>query len=301
MGRNVSRARQIRTAAVATVASAAAVAGLVGVAGAIGQTSHASTSASGYGYGYNGGGGYGYGYGYSDTPPTSAGPTSSTGSPTPSSSTSASPSASPTASGNPAAGIKITLTISRQFVTLGTRVTLFGTVTRNGVAVANAPVVITEKYSDGKVVPLGLFNTDSSGRYSHIDRPLYIGNITAKVFGVGSNTVPSRVILDYRRTKTSTSGGLLSVATSTHPGFYTGPNRQERVQLLLTDSRGHQKRVLALINAGKRQNAASEGQGINPINFKNIDLGHGTFYIVVKVLGTPVNTGASTKVFKVKL
>jgi len=270
MGRNVSRARQIRTAAVATVAAAAAVAGLVGVAGAIGQTSHASTSATGYGY-------------------SSPAPTNSTASP------------SPTASGNPAAGIKITLTISRQFVTLGTRVTLFGNVTRNGVAVANAPVVISEKYSDGKVVPLGLFNTDSSGKYSHIDRPLYIGNITAKVFGVGSNTVPSRVILDYRRTTTSTSGGLLSVATSTHPGFYTGPNRQERVQLLLTDSRGHQKRVLALINAGKRQNAASEGQGINPINFKDIDLGHGTFYIVVKVLGTPVNTGASTKVFKVKL
>ena len=113
--------------------------------------------------------------------------------------------------------------------------------------------------------------------------------------------MPVRVIVGYRRITTSVSNGVLSLTTSTHPGFITSPSRQERVELLLTDSRGNQEAVLALVNAGPRQSAPSEGQGINPITFRNIKLGHGTFYVVVKVLGTPVNTGAATKPIKVTL
>jgi len=92
----------------------------------------------------------------------------------------------------------------------------------------------------------------------------------------------------------------VNVAGSTIPGFITGPNRQERVQLLEVDSHGRQLRVLALVNAGARHSRPGYAQGLNDVRFR-VRLSAGTHRLVVRVIGTPVNTGAPSKQLVVRV
>jgi len=185
------------------------------------------------------------------------------------------------------------------FVHLGTQVVYAGRLTRGGVPLAGVPVLHTESYVDGRSAGLGATPSRADGSFSFTNRPLYNGTVTASAAGVAVSS-PSRVIIAFTGLTTSITGGAVNVAGSTVPGFITGPNRQERVQLLEVDSHGRQLRVLALVNAGARHSRPGYAQGLNDVRFR-VRLSAGTHRLVVRVIGTPVNTGAPSKQLVVRV
>jgi len=282
-----------RAAALTAVAAGAAATLAFGVAGAVGS---GAKPFAGGGFGYNCGGGYGYGY----TCPTSNPSTSAT---TPSRTAPASASATPTGTATAAPRFAVTLATDGIFVKLGQLTTFSGTVTRNGLFVGGQSVQLFETYSDGKIVSLGVAQTAANGTYSLTVRPLYIGNVVAVSNGAASTIVPSRVTVTYRTARASrNSRGKLIVHAETRPGFITSSSRQERVQILLVDRVGHQLRQLAIVNAKQRSFFPGEAQGTNAIDYtSSFPLTKGTYRIVVKVIGTPVNTGASSSAVTVNV
>jgi len=202
--------------------------------------------------------------------------------------------ASPAATAVPAVPpLALTLTGGPVFVRLGTTVTFSGRVTRGGVALNAALVTLTVRYSDGADKPLGVATTRSDGGFSLRNRPLYNGTVTAEVMGA-TVSVPSRVVLTYAALRSRASGRSVTVTASTTPGFVTGPGRAERAQLVEVDTRGRRLRVLSTVNAASRRNAAGQAQGLNDIRFR-VTLSPGQHRLVVKVIGTPVNTGAKSR------
>ncbi len=203
-------------------------------------------------------------------------------------------SAQPTLPG-PAVGLS--LVNSKTFISLGQLSTFTGTLTRGGAPAAGQQVQLFERYADGKIVSLGLTTTGPAGSYLLTVRPLYVGDVTAVGLGVTSNTVPSRVTVTYRSAKASRDRkGHLVVKAETRPGFITSSTRQERVQILLVDARGRQIKQLAIVNAAQRRFFAGEAQGTNGISYtSSYVLRRGSYRVVVKVVGTPVNTGASSR------
>ena len=203
-------------------------------------------------------------------------------------------SAQPTLPG-PAVGLS--LVNSKTFISLGQLSTFTGTLTRGGAPAAGQQVQLFERYADGKIVSLGLTTTGPDGSYLLTVRPLYVGDVTAVGLGVTSNTVPSRVTVTYRSAKASRDRkGHLVVKAETRPGFITSSTRQERVQILLVDARGRQIKQLAIVNAAQRRFFAGEAQGTNGISYtSSYVLRRGSYRVVVKVVGTPVNTGASSR------
>ncbi len=282
-----------RAAALTAVAAGAAATLAFGVAGAVGS---GAKPFAGGGYGYNCGGVYGYG----NACPTSNPSTSAT---TPSGTASASASATPTGTATAAPRFAVTLATDGIFVKLGQLTTFSGTVTRNGLFVGGQSVQLFETYSDGKIVSLGVAQTALNGTYSLTVRPLYIGNVVAVSNGAASTIVPSRVTVTYRTARASrNSRGKLIVHAETRPGFITSSSRQERVQILLVDRVGHQLRQLAIVNAKQRSFFPGEAQGTNAIDYtSSFTLTTGTYRIVVKVIGTPVNTGASSSAVTVNV
>jgi len=282
-----------RAAALTAVAAGAAATLAFGVAGAVGS---GAKPFAGGGFGYNCGGGYGYGY----TCPTANPSTSAT---TPSRTAPASASATPTGTATAAPRFAVTLATDGIFVKLGQLTTFSGTVTRNGLFVGGQSVQLFETYSDGKIVSLGVAQTAANGTYSLTVRPLYIGNVVAVSNGAASTIVPSRVTVTYRTARASrNSRGKLIVHAETRPGFITSSSRQERVQILLVDRVGHQLRQLAIVNAKQRSFFPGEAQGTNAIDYtSSFTLTKGTYRIVVKVIGTPVNTGASSSAVTVNV
>lgn len=285
-----------RAAALTAVAAGAAATLAFGVAGAVGSS---AKPFDGGGYGYNCGGGYGYGYACPTASPSSSATTSASASA--SGTASASASASPTATAAPR--FAVTLATNGIFVKLGQLTTFSGTVTRNGLFVGGQSVQLFETYSDGKIVSLGVAQTALNGTYSLTVRPLYIGNVVAVSNGAASSIVPSRVTVTYRTARASrNSRGKLIVHAETRPGFITSSSRQERVQILLVDRVGHQLRQLAIVNAKQRSFFPGEAQGTNAIDYtSSFKLTKGTYRIVVKVIGTPVNTGASSSAVTVNV
>ncbi len=208
--------------------------------------------------------------------------------------------ASPAVSATPTLPpLALTLTGGPVFVRLGSTVTFSGRVTRGTSPLGGARVTLTVRYVDGQVKPLGVATTRTDGGWSLSTRPLYNGTVTAEVLGATVG-VPSRVILTYTGLRSTAAGRSLTVDAATTPGFLTGPGRAERVQLLEVDAAGHQRRVLALVNAGQRQRAPGLAQGRNPIRFR-VTLTAGAHRLVVKVIGTPVNTGASSRQLLVRV
>jgi hypothetical protein len=281
-----------RAAALTAVAAGAAATLAFGVAGAVGS---GAQPFAGGGYGYDCGGGYGYGNTCPTTSPSASATASGTATP------SQSATASPTASAAPR--FAVTLATNGIFVKLGQLTTFSGTVTRNGLFVGGQSVQLFETYSDGKIVSLGVAQTALNGTYSLTVRPLYIGNVVAVSNGAVSTIVPSRVTVTYRTARASrNSRGKLIVHAETRPGFITSSSRQERVQILLVDRVGHQLRQLAIVNAKQRSFFPGEAQGTNAIDYtSSFKLTKGTYRIVVKVIGTPVNTGASSSAVTVNV
>jgi len=198
-----------------------------------------------------------------------------------------------------AAPVTLTLSASATFVQYGESASYAGQITRGGAAAGGVPVVLTERYSDGKLVPLGQVTTDAGGAYSLTTRPQYNGTVTVTALGT-SASVPSRVILRFTRVLATVRGRQVTVDASTSPGFITGPDRQERVQLLLVDAAGRQLRVLATANAAQRRATPGAAHGVNDVRFR-ATLPAGSSRVVVKVIGTPVNTGASSAVVPLTL
>lgn len=197
----------------------------------------------------------------------------------------------------------VTLVTSQVFVKLGQPTTYSGIITRgNAPAPLGTPVVLTERYVDGKPVPVGIALTTAGGNYTFTARPLYIGEVTATALGASSASVSSRVILTYRLARAYAKRGRLTVNAETRPGFITSSSRQERVQILLVDTRGRQRAVLATVNAAQRKFFPGEAQGTNAISYTSSRaLPKGTYRVVVKVIGTPVNTGASSSPISVRV
>jgi len=222
-------------------------------------------------------------------PPTSSSTATGTGT-----ATAPPTSAQPTLPG-PAVGLS--LVNSKTFISLGQLSTFSGTLTRGGAPAAGQQVQLFERYADGKIVSLGLTTSGPDGSYLLTVRPLYVGDVTAVGLGVTSNTVPSRVTVTYRSAKASRDRkGHLVVKAETRPGFITSSTRQERVQILLVDARGRQIKQLAIVNAAQRRFFAGEAQGTNGISYtSSYVLRRGSYRVVVKVIGTPVNTGASSR------
>ncbi len=197
----------------------------------------------------------------------------------------------------PGPAVGLSLVNSKTFISLGQLSTFSGRLTRGGAPAAGQQVQLFERYADGKIVSLGLTTTGPDGSYLLTVRPLYVGDVTAVGLGVTSNTVPSRVTVTYRSAKASRDRkGHLVVKAETRPGFITSSTRQERVQILLVDARGRQIKQLAIVNAAQRRFFAGEAQGTNGISYtSSYVLRRGSYRVVVKVVGTPVNTGASSR------
>jgi len=193
----------------------------------------------------------------------------------------------------------LTLRASRTFAPLGRRVTFSGRLTRAGAPVAAERMLLSVRYVDGQVKPLGGAATGTDGSYTLTVKPLYNGTVIATAAGATA-AVPSRVIVTYRSVRASASGRTVTVLVQTRPGFATRAGRAERAQLLLVDARGHTLRVLASTKAGSRHGAPGEAQGVNDIRFR-VTLPTGSARLVVKVLGTPVNTGASSRAVTVRV
>lgn len=156
-----------------------------------------------------------------------------------------------------------------------------------------APVTITETYVNGKPGTLAGGVTGSDGTFRIASHPLYIGIVTASSGG-GSARLLSKVIVTYRSATAKVTGHRVAVHAETRPGFITSSSRQERAQILLVDSRGRQLKVLATVKAAQRKKFAGEAQGTNAIDI-TVTLAPGIYRIVVKIIGTPVNTGAPSK------
>ena len=195
----------------------------------------------------------------------------------------------------------LTLSSSGTFVKRGQSVTLTGVLARNAVGVANQSVVLTVTYADGVTNNVSATTTDPSGGYSFTTSPLYNGFFTTTALGVTSNQALTRVIVTYRSAKASVHGHRVTITAETRPGFLTSSSRQERVQLQEVTAGGRPTKGLQIVNARQRRFFSGEAQGTNQIVFNTLGLAKGTYYFVVKVLGTPVNTGASSSIITVKI
>ena len=193
--------------------------------------------------------------------------------------------------------LALTMTGGPTFVRYGSTVTYAGRLTRGGVALAGVRVTVGERYVDGRTVGLGVTLTRVDGSWSLRNKPIYNSTVTAEALGATVG-VPRRVILVYTAAAATAGAGTVTVTASTAPGFITGAERAERVQLLELDSRGRVLRVLALVNAAQRHGARGQAHGVNDIRFRAA-LPTGTHRLVVKVIGTPVNTGAPSHVLTV--
>jgi len=122
--------------------------------------------------------------------------------------------------------------------------------------------------------------------------------VTATALGATAST-PSRVIVVFPRISTSQNGPRVTVKASVAPGFITGPNRNLRVQLLLVDGSDRVLKVLDTRNAAARHGLAGYAQGVNDVTFTTGQLASTARY-AVKVIGTPVNTGATSRAVTVQ-
>ncbi len=195
------------------------------------------------------------------------------------------------------------LAASRTFAPIGTRVLLSAAVLVGGrPAPPGTVVAFSETFVDGKTVTLGRAGTLADGVAALSIRPLYIGRITATALGGAASTL-SKVIVTYRSataTATVAGHGLVRVHAETRPGFIAAAARQEGAQVLETDMNGRQLRVLKIVNAGQRKLFPGEAQGTNAID-ATVTLPSGVHYLQVRVIGTPVNTGATSKVVSVAI
>ncbi len=192
----------------------------------------------------------------------------------------------------------LTLKVSKTFATLGSRVTYSGGLTRGNTVLAGVPVLVTVKYVDGQVKPIGLATTGPNGSFAVTTKPLYNGTVTATALGATAST-PSRVIVVFPRISASQNGPRVTLKASVAPGFITGPNRNLRVQLLLVDGSGKVLKVLDTRNAAARHGLAGYAQGVNDVTFTTGQLASTARY-AVKVIGTPVNTGATSRAVTVQ-
>ena len=209
---------------------------------------------------------------------------------------------SATATGVPVSGpVVLTLVAGPTFVPVNTRVSYSGVLTRSGVGVAGEPIFVTETYSDGKEVPLGQVVTSSTGRYDFSTTPIYNGTISFSGLTASAST-PSRVILSMSTPKVqSAHGRSITVTDYSAPGFITGTGRLERAQLLEMSDSGHIERVLGIVAAAQRSSQRGFLHGVNVTTFHVVLPHSGTFRLAVKALGTPVNTGATSKTVTVKV
>ena len=195
----------------------------------------------------------------------------------------------------------VSLAESKTFTTFGQKATLSGLLSQGGVAQANVPVTLTVTYTDGKVVRLGVATTGSDGRYALTYTPIYNGTIVATALGAKSKGVLAKVVVIFTKVSATARGAVLTVKASTAPGFLTGANRKERVQILLVDAAGRQLKVLGIVNAAQRHGAAGQAHGVNDISFTTTALAAGSYHVAVKVIGTPVNTGAASRSVAVRI
>jgi len=190
---------------------------------------------------------------------------------------------------------------SKVFVKKGERITLTGVLARNAVGISGQDVVLKVTYSDGVTNTVGATKTDASGSYTFTTLPLYNGFFFTQALGVTSDQAFSRVIVTYRSAKASVHGHRVTITAETRPGFLTSSSRQERVQLQEVTAGGRPTKGLQIVNAKQRRFFSGEAQGTNQIVFNTLGLAKGTYHFVVKVLGTPVNTGASSSIITVKI
>lgn len=311
----------VRAGLITGVAAAAAATVSFAVAGVVTSGNYQPRVPGGTGYGYNcpGGGGFGYGYNNSPSPcPSNTATATATGTGTPGPTGTGTGTPGPTGTGTgtprptgtgtprpttqpPFGVISCNLSASAIFVNKGQRVTLTGKETRNGIGFANRSVTLKVNYSDGKVNVIQSTLTDASGNFRLTTIPLYNGSFSITCDGAVSNFVKSRVKVTYRKVTVRIDGLTITVRAETRPGFNTSPSRQERVQLLLVDNTGRQVAVLRITNANQRRFFPGEAQGTNEIVFSGVTLRPGTYNLVVKVIGTPVNTGAKSKVTRVTI
>ena len=202
-------------------------------------------------------------------------------------------SAATAASAASAGPARLTAGLSATFAPVGSLVTLRGRLTRGASGIANTAVAVSEQYSDGKRVPLGRPTTGPDGSWSLRVRVLYNGTMTASALGASASTA-SRSVVVFRSATARSSGGGVVVDADTRPGFVTGPGRQERVQVRSVDAAGRVLAVLATVNAANRTFPAGEAHGTNAVHAV-LALPPGRYRLVVKVIGTPVNTGASSR------
>ena len=210
--------------------------------------------------------------------------------------------ASATVTGVPVAGpVALTLVSGPTFVPVNTPVSFSGVLTRSGVGVPGQQIFVTETYSDGVNVPLGVVLTSSTGRYDFSTAPIYNGTITFSGLSA-SASAPSRVILAMSTPRvTAVHGESITVTDYSAPGFVTGVGRIERFQLLQLDGSGHIERVLGIVAAAQRSTQRGFPHGVNVATFHVVLPHAGTFRLAVKALGTPVNTGATSKSIVVKV
>ena len=210
--------------------------------------------------------------------------------------------ASATVTGVPVSGpVVLTLVAGPTFVPVNTQESYSGVLTRSGVGVAGEPIFVTETYSDGKEVPLGQVVTSSTGGYSFSTTPIYNGTISFSGLSASASTA-SRVILDMSTPHVqSVHGRSITVTDYSAPGFITGTGRLERFQLLEVDGQGHVERVLGLVQAAQRSTQRGFLHGVNVATFHVVLPHAGTFRLAAKALGTPVNTGATSKSVTVKV
>jgi len=195
-------------------------------------------------------------------------------------------------SGSTAAGTPtLTLRADHTFIRYGARQVFTGRLTLLGAPVGSARVTVQDRFSDGRVVPLGGTTTAPDGSWRLTAAPPYSGTVTAAGQGVTSTGVPSRVILTFRSVLLARRGNRVTVTAQTRPGFLTGPSRAERVQLV---ARVHGRdRVLTTATAGQRRPVRGEAHGVNTVRLAGA-LPAGATGLRVLVIGTPVNTGTST-------
>ncbi len=187
----------------------------------------------------------------------------------------------------------LTLRADHTFIRYGARQVFTGRLSLLGAPVGSAHVTLQERFSDGRVVPLGGTTTAPDGSWRLTAAPPYSGTVTAAGQGVTSTGVPSRVILTFRSVLLARRGNRVTVTAQTRPGFLTGPSRAERVQLVAR-VRGRD-RVLATATAGQRRPVRGEAHGVNTVRLAGA-LPAGATGLRVLVIGTPVNTGTSTTV-----
>lgn len=210
--------------------------------------------------------------------------------------------ASAAVTGVPVAGpVALTLVAGPTFVPVNTRVSFNGMLTRSTLGVAGEQIFVSETYSDGVEVPLGVTTTSATGRYDFTTTPIYNGTISFSGLSASAST-PSRVILAMSTPRVAAAHGRsITVTDYSAPGFVTGPGRSERFQLLALDGSGHIAKVLGLVTAAQRSSQRGFLHGVNVATFHVVLPRPGSFRLAVKALGTPVNTGATSKAITLKV